>query len=239
MAEQYNVSTANYTVKQKLENFWYHYKWHSVVALFLVIVILVCTLQMCSQIEYDAYILYAGEYAFTRTSEDGDIPTYVGTANAFKRVSEDISGDGEINVSLSDMLYMTDAQYAEYVEKHGQEPDTKLLYEDMQRLGNLMVSSDYFVLFISPEVYEKFAYEGDTPRFEKLEQYTKDGVEYEYYSEYAIKLASLDFYELAYINSLPEDTLVCFRRIGVFGNNSGVKRNYEAGKEVLKKILAY
>ena len=239
MAEEYNVSTAGYTVKQKLENFWYHYKWHSVVAMFLVIVILVCTLQMCSQVEYDAYILYAGEYAFTRTSSDGDIPTYVGTANAFKRVCEDTSGDGEINVSLSDMLYMTDAQYAEYVETHGAEPDSKLLYEDMQRLGNLMVSSDYFVLFISPEVYEEFAYEGDTPRFEKLEQYTKSGVKYEYYSEYAIKLSSLDFYELAYINSLPEDTLVCFRRIGVFGNNSGVKRNYEAGQEVLKKILAY
>ena len=239
MAEEYNVSTENYTVKQKLENFWYHYKWHSIVALFLVIVILVCSLQFCSGTEYDAYIMYVGGYAFGRTSENGDIPTYVGMTNALKRVCEDVSGDGEIEVSFADLLYMTDQDIASYREQYGQEPDTKLLYEDMQRLGNMMNASDYFILFISPTVYEKYLKEGDTVRFERLLPYTTEGVEYEYYSEYAIKLSSLKFYDVAYINSLPRDTLVCFRRIGVFGNNSSVKKNYEVSEEVLKRILAY
>lgn len=239
MAEEYNVSTENYSVKQKLENFWYHYKWHSIVALFLVMVILVCSLQLCSQTEYDAHIMYAGEYAFTRTGKDGDIPTYVGTANAFKRVCGDLSGDGEINVSFADMLYMTDAQVLEYREKYGYDPDSRLMYEDMQRLGNMMNTGDYFIMLISPEVYEEYANEGDVVRFEKIDAYTTEGVEYEFYSEYAIKLSSLAFYDVAYISSLPEDTLVCFRRLGVFGNNSGVKANYENSQEVLRKILSY
>ena len=34
------------TPKEKLQNFWYHYKWHSLVAVFLVIAILICSL-MC------------------------------------------------------------------------------------------------------------------------------------------------------------------------------------------------
>ena len=233
MAEEYNVSTSDYTVKQKFENFWYHYKWHSIVALFLVIVILVCSLQFCSSTEYDAYVLYAGEYPFTRTSQDGDIPTYVGMANALKRVCKDTSGDGEVNVSFLDLLCMTDEQFAEYRDTYGAEPDRKLLYDDMQRLGNVMNTGDYFILLISPEVYEKYVTEGDVVRFEPLAQYTAEGVEYEYYSDYAIKLSSLDFYELAYVSSLPEDTLVCFRRIGVFGNNSGVKKNYEASQDAL------
>ncbi len=239
MAEEYNVSTENYTVKQKIENFWYHYKWHSIVALFLVIVILVCSLQFCSNTEYDAYIMYAGNYAFTRTSEDGDIPTYVGATNVFKRVCKDTSGDGEINVSFSDLLYMNDAEILAYREKYGADPDSRLLYDDMQRIGNMMNASDYFVLFISPTVYEHFLKEGDAVRFEKLNQYAPMGAHYEYYSEYAIKLSSLAFYELPYISSLPEDTLVCFRRIGVFGKNSSVKKNYEIGQEVLRSILTY
>ena len=239
MAEEYNVSTKDYTLKQKFENFWYHYKWHSIIALFLVIVILVCSLQFCSNTEYDAYILYAGEYQFERTSKDGDIPTYVGAMNAFKRVCEDVSGDGEINVSFADLLCMTDAQRAEYREENGVEPDTRLLYDDAQKLGNLMSTGNFFILFISPEVYEQYSNEDDVPRFEALKPYTAEGVEYEYYSEYAIKLSSLEFYNTAYISSLPEDTLVCFRKIGVLGNNSNVKENYNASKDVLRKIFAY
>ena len=34
------------TVKEKAENFWYHYKWHSIVALFLVITLVICALQL-------------------------------------------------------------------------------------------------------------------------------------------------------------------------------------------------
>ena len=239
MAEEYNVSTENYTAKQKIANFWYHYKWHSIVALFLVIVILVCSLQFCSNTDYDAYIMYAGGYAFTRTSKDGDIPTYVGAANSFKRVCKDVTGDGEVNVSLADLLYMTEEEAMAYREKYGTDPDTKLLYDDMQRMDNMMSASDYFILLISPTVYDRYYKEGDTPRFESIAQYTTEGIEYDYYSEYAIRLSSLAFYELPYISSLPEDTLVCFRRIGVFGKNSGVKKKYEISQDVLRSLLAY
>ena len=33
----------------KLSNFWYYYKWHTIVALFIVFVVTVCTLQTCSK----------------------------------------------------------------------------------------------------------------------------------------------------------------------------------------------
>ena len=45
---------------KKLDNFFYHYKWHTVAALFLAIVIIVCSLQTCSKESYDVEIMYAG-----------------------------------------------------------------------------------------------------------------------------------------------------------------------------------
>ena len=59
------------TLKEKLKNFWYHYKWHSVVALVVVIALLVCTLQLCKKESYDTYILYAGSKSIGRTGEGG------------------------------------------------------------------------------------------------------------------------------------------------------------------------
>ena len=54
------------------------------------------------------------------------------------------------------------------------------LYNKCKGGGNMMNASDYFVLFISPTVYEHFLKEGDAVRFEKLNQYAPMGAHYEY-----------------------------------------------------------
>ena len=46
-----------------LDNFWYHHKWATIAALFLVIVLTVCVLQMCSREEKgDITVVTAGPY---------------------------------------------------------------------------------------------------------------------------------------------------------------------------------
>ena len=48
-----------------LDNFWYHHKWKTILSLFLVFTILVCTLQMCSKEEKgDISVMMAGPYTF-------------------------------------------------------------------------------------------------------------------------------------------------------------------------------
>ena len=55
-----------------IENYWYHYKWPTVIVLFFAIVILVCTLQMCGRESTDITIVYAGSYAM-EAEEAADI----------------------------------------------------------------------------------------------------------------------------------------------------------------------
>ena len=43
-----------------LENYWYHYKWHTLIVAFFVIMLTVMGVQMCSREDNDIYIIYAG-----------------------------------------------------------------------------------------------------------------------------------------------------------------------------------
>ena len=48
-----------------LDNFWYHHKWKTIISLSLAVIVLVCTLQMCTREEKgDLSIILAGPYAF-------------------------------------------------------------------------------------------------------------------------------------------------------------------------------
>ena len=39
-----------------LDNYWYHYKWHTIAVVFVIIVAIVCTVQLINRTVYDAVI---------------------------------------------------------------------------------------------------------------------------------------------------------------------------------------
>ena len=75
-------------LSEKLDNFWYHYKWHTIVTLFFVVVFGICIGQMASKDKVDAYIMYAGPSAFF-ASEIEEMQS------AFETVMPDLNGDGK------------------------------------------------------------------------------------------------------------------------------------------------
>jgi hypothetical protein len=96
----------------RLENFWYHYKWHSLIALFLVFTVTICTLQMCDKEKYDVNVLYAGGHAFSRESEGADYSEYQKIMSSMKNFTEDHDGDGKISVSFRDLYLPTEEELA-------------------------------------------------------------------------------------------------------------------------------
>ena len=93
MKEKYERESYDTTVtggfSKKAENFWYHYKWHTIVAIFIVIVVTVCTMQMCSRTDYDVHVLYAGGKSFGKTADSNE---YATINDALRIVSEDFDG---------------------------------------------------------------------------------------------------------------------------------------------------
>ncbi|MBR5817056.1 MAG: hypothetical protein IKY62_00265, partial [Clostridia bacterium] len=90
------------TKREKLENFWYYHKWHTIIAVFLIITITVCALQLSGKESYDIHIMYAGPKEFKRTSSDGDIPEYANALASIKRVASDFDGNGEDVIVIPD-----------------------------------------------------------------------------------------------------------------------------------------
>lgn len=218
-----------------LDNFWYHYKWHSLIALFLIFTITVCTVQMCGKESYDMHVLYAGGHSFNRSGEDGDYPEYTKAKTTLKSFINDYDDNGEVELSLRDLFIPNQDDM-----KGMSESEYQLAYNDREAMKTLIVSGDYYLCFLSAEVFDGYTRpEG----LRNLTEFVEDGVSVRYYekSECAIYLNSTNFSRLAGFSELPADTLIVLRSTvgsGPLGKNSNEKQ-YKRAEETLIKILNY
>lgn len=221
------------TAKEKAQNFWYHYKWHSVVALVLVITILICSLQLCGRTKYDAYILYAGSHNVGRTAKDGDVAEIATVISSLKRVTDDFDENGEVSVNFTNLYYLTQGEL-----DSTKDANDALLASDQKSLSSIMSHSEYYLMLISIGVYEEYRKVGDEELFVDLTSYSSYNADAEYYAPNAIYLSSVDASKLPGLSNLPEDTLICIRQPGVMADKSREHQKYfEDAKKVLINIL--
>ncbi len=91
------------TFSEKLKNFWYHYKWHTLISLFLCFVLVIGVTQCASREEYDAKIvLYTNNYYY-----DGHISAL---GEYMTQYFTDTNGDGEVKVQVLDCSYLADGK---------------------------------------------------------------------------------------------------------------------------------
>ena len=221
------------TPKEKIQNYWYHYKWHTLVALLLVVTILVCSLQLCTKESYDIYVLYAGSKNIGRTSTDGDVAEIVTIISSLKRVSNDFDGDGNINVNFTNYYYLSSDE-----ANDADDVNDALLASDKKALSSVLEHSEYYLCFISPTVYETYHKVGDNELFVMIDEYKESHPELEYYNDSAIYLSSTPLAKLPGFSNLPVDTLICIRRPSVLGAKSDAHlKLLSNAKETLSNVL--
>ena len=236
-----NIETTNEeyakpsTLKAWCENFWYHYKWQSLIALFLVFTITVCTLQMCKKEDYDVYVLYGGGKYISRQVENGGFCEYDEITSSLKQVSRDFDENGKISISFLDKYMLS----AEEIKAASGEVNHTLLNQNNEAFRDLMLSSPYYVCFLSDTLY--LEYSRNIPTFSPLAGYVGEN-EVEYLDECAVYLRSLPFKDLPGISILPENTVICFKAktafSGYFGNEEN-DRQFKQSEEVIRNIFAY
>lgn len=240
MNENEKLDTGNVSIKKGkflrwLDNFWYHYKWHSLIAAFLIFTVTVCTVQMCRKESYDMHILYAGGHSFQRNSEDGDYPEYTKAKTTLKSFISDYDGNGEVDFSLRDLFIPNEEDM-----KGMSESQFQLAYNDREIMKSLMLSSDYYLCFFSAEAYDSFT---RPEALRNLTDFVAEGVSVKYYkdSPYAIYLNSTNFSNLAGFSALPDDTLIVLRStVGSTPlNKESNEKQYKRAEETLIKILNY
>ena len=92
-AKPSEVAVAPKTFGEKVSNFWYYYKVHTVIITFLVIVLAIITTQCATRKKYDLEVMY---FAYTPAIdvEMTKMEEYL------KKYAEDIDGNGEVNVNV-------------------------------------------------------------------------------------------------------------------------------------------
>ncbi len=222
-------------VSEKLSNYWYHYKWHTIVALFVLVVAIVLTVNLCSREKYDIYILYAGDKAVSNSSSDGDVPERVKFLNSFGNVVSDFDGDGKVSVGFKS-LYSPDAEELERLESEGKDTADSLRYNDSKTLDQLIAGSDYYLLFLDYAVFARLAENSNmiAPVDSYLDGWS--GRVARVGNSSGVYLADTKFYEYEGIRDLPEDTVICIKYATAFASDKDEEKREEA-IEVLKKIL--
>ena len=141
------------------DNFWYHHKWKTLISLFLIVTVLVCTLQMCGREEKgDISVMMAGPYTFL-DNEEGLSSLRLCLA---RYLPDDYDGNGKRQVdAVSYMIYSK--EQIEEIQKGTDEDgnpirvNTTTIQQNYEQYNTYMMLGETSVLFLDPWLFEEMA----------------------------------------------------------------------------------
>ncbi len=81
------------TFKEKLQNYWYHFKWHTITVIALAIVLAITITQCATREKYD-FITVLFTYSAVTDDRIDEIEKYL------EQFGKDIDGDGKVNIQI-------------------------------------------------------------------------------------------------------------------------------------------
>ena len=255
-AERNSEVKIKFSLGERAENFWYHYKWHTVIALFLVIAITIASVQMCTKTTYDMYIMYAGGADVKMTGYDGSSSDYERLHSSSLRYVSDVDGDGARNLSLLNLFLPSDEQIKEYQEAIGpnEEINYTLLSNNDTTFRECMLYGEFYICILSEHLLTEWTKNEDSIPFLPIADYLPEGAKfvtgstssaesgtYVLPSEYGVYLSSTPLAGKPGFDALGEDAVICIRMYSEISNRFSKKESLEHfrnSEEVLRRMLA-
>ena len=193
--------------KEKCDNFWFHYKWYVVAIVATVAVLAVLIAQCATKTEYDLQVVY-----FTHSTAL-DAQTEV-IADYLKKYSEDINGDGEINVQVVNVSFSNTTG------------DSQYKYTMLSKLQAMLTGDENAMLYITDS--ETYEYINGLPQSGTL----LEGEPLKFGEEFYTATESEQF------GKLPEGLQISCRRISetTMENKKQAAKAYESSKKLLEKL---
>lgn len=224
-------------IRKWLENYWYHYKWTTIVVAFLLVVLGIGIFQMATKEEYDLNILYTGPAMLT-AEQKRDLST------AFTSVmSGDFNEDGVESVLINDITILSDEQIAEKEAEAKAESDS--LYYDyknredaISRVSTLITTGETVICLMDEYMYKKYA---SQDAFLPLEDALGAKPEYAL-DDCSVYLSDTPFGQyFSACMALPADTILCIRKPSVIsgGNKEKAEAHYNFARETFKELFEF
>lgn len=216
-------------------NFWYHHKWKVIIALFVCVIVTVCSIQFFSKVTPDVYLMYVG-------------PTYVNaTANGeigeeLSKYCPDYNKDNKNKAQFSQILYLNSDQVAAKkaeAEKFGEafSFNAETNAKNYEQFTYEVMGGETVIYLLDPALYETI--KGDNILM-KLEEVLGEKPE-NAYDDYAICLKDTDAYKNnTALQTLPGDTMVCIRRVmgmSFFTGKDKAEKALNNHSDYLEKII--
>ncbi len=189
-----------------LENYWYHYKWHTIVIAFFAVVLIFTLVQCASVEETDMTVAFGGNLIMNDAEYNG-LKAILGDV-----CPSDVDGNGEKAVAFKNLSIFSEEQlkeqftyYYEELGEHKLDQDGMNLYkstntENHKNMQTYVMTGDCAVWFVSEYVYYEMFYD------QSQDQEKVDIVD-------SVKLSETALYQnFDAVRILPEDTLVVLIR---------------------------
>lgn len=212
-----------------LENYWYYYKFHTLVGLFIIFVVTVCCVQCATKETGDLTVTFAGSYTF----QGEERQNFIDAINAVAPKDEE-SGE-KLTLSLSNYSIYTE----EELKKLYTNTETGVLdssayntakgynLEQLESFGTFLKTGESPVLFVNEFVFDQ----QNLPQISvPLSDLYGDELPASAYNEYAVRLGDTAFYQYyAAVQVLPADTLLVLAKPFYMGatSNEEVYAKYE------------
>ena len=224
-------------MKKWFSNYWYHYKWVTIIVLFFATVFGIGVYQMATKDTYDINILYTGPILMNQDQTKG-------IEDAFASVlPRDFNDDDEKSVLVNRITVLSDEQLAakqEEAKKEGDKVyyDLKTRKDSISQVTTLFATGETTICLMDPYMYNMYLAQD---AFVSLEEVLGEVPDYAR-DAYSVKLLDTPFGQyFDALQVLPEDTVLCIRKAAVFSGSSKKKANrqYEFDKEVFEAIFAF
>ena len=221
-----------------LDNYWYHYKWPTVIITLLAVIIVIMVTQFAVRESYDVSVLYAGPLqASANQTRDAE-------SELAKLIKDDVNGDKKKNCQITSFFLLTDEQIkaieAEYDEKDEMGfVNRSQISTTRQQFTNQVSAGDASVCLLDPYWYELLkSQELLVPLSEALDRVPEYAAD-----EYSVRFSDTGF--ASYFTALqifPADTVLCLRRLpaaSAFVGGSSADEQYEASVSLFRAIIEF
>ena len=226
--------------RSKLDNFWFYHKWHFLITVFVLFVVLVCVLQSRENKKDDVTLLMAGPYKMTAT-EVAALRTGLNDV-----LPSDFNEDGEKYAEMVMMQIFSDSQEAEIkATPDGEMPPYRgyidAYYNDEQvtSFDNLIMAGEYSICILDPWLFERVKGAGGLRKLSEV----LGGIPDSAVDEYGILLSDTVFAKTYPVCDIfPEGTVICLRGKGVLNSIVNKKKNdreYSESEEMFRAIVQF
>ena len=202
------VSITPKTFSEKLSNFWFHYKWHTIAIIASLIVLSIAVSQCASRTNYDFEIVY---FTNTYTLEDNTekIAEYI------EKYATDVNSDGEVNVQVINCSISSNSK------------DYQLRNTNLSKLQSIIAGNEEVILYITDKNSIHF--------FDNIGENIGglfEGEPLEFGQHF------YDSIEVVGVEPLPEDLQISRRKVAktVFDGSEEAKNAFEAAEKLLEKL---